>query len=854
MKVFNFISVCFKEIPYAVYCLSLLCSSVQAQDISELVKTSAENYTYMWWINSVKEQSPLKFAVKTANYSFVFDYENLQFDNIDIVNGGSSDKVFMTKRDEILGGKEKPLLEFGIETYGKLYPCLVSSLRSEDCQLIHSGRFLQHRFINWIPGLTGCDPHYSGLDIVAWNDRLTLNLQVVPMVNLRAKSISVNFTVPVGYSEIPTTGDKKIFCNKAGKGYVILPVDKAVAISVHENCVTARLSSDKNFQAGEKLSVGLVIYPVTDAGTAVQIETVEKTPVVVTAVQKKPCDVELDVAYNPVMGWHQISLRNDVTKNPEKDNDHIEQVLFTAKNDNPYPVPLRVNFSKEGEVFSITGISAMIRDREGNPTGIPVQLSKNWHTIDFNQYKDHLYRGKWYHGLTVLEIPAHSSLTLEYAGLNANWGNVPAASHAQLCLVGWGQNQLWDQSAIGSWGENICYEPDLDQASAPVLDVRPLLILNPAGDKWEWTGNVGGADFLNMKRMDGKRAWHTGMRVQYKRYCPNLTEVVYAGTMDDDKVDICYTTSIGRSDDITRGIFKIRMDVRDNIEFSDLAIFQLNAEKYHYSISKKLNIGNENGLIRTWNTVSGDTISGFVGKKEPFKGRIPWIAYTASSLEDNQLETYRAADRGFTLRNWKIKINGKEDIVPHWQEYYTAEGGHGEPASIVNLTLPESITSLAPGDYIEAEIEMFILPVNVKDYYGSNENLRTALKSGAGTWKPARREAVGNNIIVTTVEGKCFSQYPIVIETVENKAQFKVKGGIGYVPLTITGLTAYCVPRLSVFENGSWKNIDQSKYGKDFWQTDYNTATGRWEISYNVNLDTPGDKVVNRDFRFELIK
>ncbi|MDR1369368.1 MAG: hypothetical protein LBJ72_04450 [Dysgonamonadaceae bacterium] len=839
----------------------LICSSLlftvynKAEDIPGLVRRTAGNYTYMWWINSVKEQKPLKFAVKTANYSFVFNYENLQFENFSITDGKSADKSFLTSIENIMKPAEKPSLEFGIETDGKSHPCKVSSLRTEDCQLIHSGRFLQHRFINRIPELPGCDPHHSGLDVIAWSDRLSLDFRIAPVVNLRSKAICISFIVPEGYVETEDAGNRKSFKNIEGKGYLFLPAYKDSEITAEGNRVTVRYTSRENIQAGEKIRVGLIIYPLEDIDRDLHQRVVaEENPPEIIAVQKEPVNADIDVRYDAVMGWHRLSLRNDVSGIPEKDNDHIEKVTFIIKNDKTHPVPVRLNFSKEKEVFSITGISSMIRDMEGNPTGIPVQLSKNWHTIDFNQYENHLYRGKWYHGLTVIEIPPQSSVTLEYVGVNAHWGNVPAASHAQLCLVGWGQNQLWDQSAIGSWGESICYEPDLDQASAPVLDMRPLLVSGPEGEKWQWTGNVGGVDFLNMKKTDGQRAWHTGMRAMYKRYSPNLTEVVYAGIMDDGKAGIQYTTSIGRSDDITRGIFRIRMDVVKDIVFSDLAIFQLNAEYYHYGISRKLHTGNENGLVRTWNTVEGEKQSRVVSKKEPLQGNNPWIAFTSSSFAGDQLSLYRPADRGFTLREWNVCIGGEKNIIPHWQEYYTAEGNHGKPSSIINLTLPEGITSLSAGDYIETEVEVFILPVSVEDYYGSNENLRSALKKNAGTWKIFQREATGNHIILSVNEGNAVSSYPVVVNADNNKAGFSIKGGIGYVPLTITGLTSYRNPKLFMKEKGKWKEIDQSRYGKDFWQTDYNTAAGRWEITYNIKLDSSGDRVEEREFKFGLIE
>jgi len=79
----------------------------------------------------------------------------------------------------------------------------------------------------------------------------------------------------------------------------------------------------------------------------------------------------------------------------------------------------------------------------------------------------------------------------------ARYGGVPAASHAQLSLIGRGHNQFWDEAAIGSFGESICYEPGRVQRRCFIDDVRPLMTLPAAGGKpWGWAENCGGGDFL----------------------------------------------------------------------------------------------------------------------------------------------------------------------------------------------------------------------------------------------------------------------------------------------------------------------------------------------------------------------
>ena len=96
------------------------------------------------------------------------------------------------------------------------------------------------------------------------------------------------------------------------------------------------------------------------------------------------------------------------------------------------------------------------------------------------------------------------------------------------------------------------------------------------------------------------------------------------------------------------------------------------------------------------------------------------------------------------------------------------------------------------------------------------------------------------------------ASYPIIISATNNIVHFKTKGGIGYVPITIQQLSTYKNPVLYIKEGKQWKQIDQSKYGNDYWQTDFNPISGTWEITYNINMDSPGDKAIEREYKFEM--
>jgi hypothetical protein len=337
------------------------------------------------------------------------------------------------------------------------------------------------------------------------------------------------------------------------------------------------------------------------------------------------------VEYDPARGWHRVDLDGIIPQVPpgeplERHNDAIERVRIRLSNPTEREQLARMLFQKTGGGIRqpigspITGISAVLRDSGGNPTGIPVQLSKNWH----QRPEGGVYAGTWFHGFSLVRLPPRTELELELAMVYGHWGGVPAASHAQLCLVGWGSNQLWDQSALGSWGESICYEPDQAQAQALVLDVRPLMVRSMhAGQAWHWTHNVGGGDCFRLFDPEGRRVPPARMRTAYQRYGPCLTEVTYAGRIGEG-IEHAATMSLARTDDMVRGIYRLRMDVHETIDFSRFVIFQIGADTYSYTGERRMALGNEAGLLREWDTQWG----GECYRIEPVEctGRVPWVS------------------------------------------------------------------------------------------------------------------------------------------------------------------------------------------------------------------------------------
>lgn len=557
-----------------------------------------------------------------------------------------------------------------------------------------------------------------------------------------------------------------------------------------------------------------------------------ETPDLVTvSASEIPSGAARPVEYDSAVGWYRVNLDEIKPLNPDEvegaSNDAIERVKLVLSNSSGQEQRVRLMFEKTSRGIHqrigtpITGVSAVLRDAEGHPTGIPVQLSKNWH----NSAEGGEYSGQWFHGISQVRLPRTSSIELELTLAYGHWGGVAAASHAQLSLIGWGGSQLWDQSAMGAWGESICFNPEQTQANCTITDVRPLMV-RPMGreEPWGWTSNVGGGDFFRLFGSSGERVPHGAMRATYLRQGPCLTEVTYAGRVGDG-IRQSTTVSLSRGDDVVRGTYRIRMDVKKETEFSRFVVFQIGADTYSSTGEKKIAVGNESGLLREWSTRWG----GNVYRTEPMEcsGRIPWVSLHEAVPRQNE-KPGAWANRGLVIRAWNARLGG-QDAAP----WIAERGLDRRPvnSSTLDIVPPPGVSRLESGDFVEATIEHIVMPQFAKDYYGPNEALKSALLQDGNTWRMIHREAVGNDRQVEASLGNVLATHPAVyVQTNDDSAQIRLSGGLGYVPVTFAGLSTSREFELLI----DGERFDQSVHGNDFWQTDWDAATQTWSQTYNI--------------------
>ena len=470
--------------------------------------------------------------------------------------------------------------------------------------------------------------------------------------------------------------------------------------------------------------------------------------------------------------------------------------------------------------FYIVGGSPLFRDLDGEPTGQPVQISKNWHESPF-----------WYH-LYASPTVGSEGHEAELTFAHAKWGEAYAVSHAQLSLVGWGTNQQWDESAIGAFGESITYDPDLTLQRAMVDDVRPFLV--EASSAWNWTGNVGGASFLVYEDDAGTKQRLERMRTHYAATGPVLTDVVYAGVSTDGAISAEIRTQLGRTDDLVRAWYHLDYTFLEDVPYSRLAFFQVAADSYGDNLFQQVAWGNAAGVTST-RAVSAHGTTGYASSDDrglALDGDAPWVLLFDASEDTSSLPEH-LADVGYVVRDFEAVLGDDVVTTPHVSLVQTYNGGRSQLA--FELGLPFSDELVVPaGSTVRATVEYVVLPSDLDSYYGESDWLG-AFETLGGT-DVMLRAAEGNQLEVAATVGELVREHPVELEAAvgETAVAFELGGGLGYVPVTVHGLARPDGWQLQQLVDGSWTPVDQAVEGNDFWQAGWDAASDSFRLTWTL--------------------
>jgi hypothetical protein len=289
--------------------------------------------------------------------------------------------------------------------------------------------------------------------------------------------------------------------------------------------------------------------------------------------------------------------------------------------------------------------------------------------------------------------------------------------------------------------------------------------------------------------------------------------------------------ALPRSDDHLRTFFHLRYDVRRPLQFQRLAFFQLGADYYNDVPARRVALGDAGGLREEWEPQRAKDV--FDRAALPLTGAQPW--FSIHGVERAALKKGHAdASRGLIVRSWRAVLGGQPVPQPH-AAFFCTEWGKGNHRTVVELAPPPGLKELVPGDYVEADLELVVFPGTAAAYYGPDQVFKEALARDADTWRMVQREAAGHDLQPAARRGRISQSYPLRIAVDEHQAaEVSLRGGLGYVPVTFTGLTAPDGYELWVDD----QPLKQAVHGNDFWQTDFDVAAQRWQQTFNIARST----------------
>ena len=568
------------------------------------------------------------------------------------------------------------------------------------------------------------------------------------------------------------------------------------------------------WKADERQHVTLVCNipgaPVADETVAVQLSTPDNQTFPVAYQQKYGCYVA------EVKGLKR-SFRGGYVK--ITDYDELD-VLLECTGGGERAVPFLLDLRGPANV---TGLVPILCREDGTPTGVPVQLSKNWHYGPTGAYL------RAYALMPVKRGQNRYRLRIPYGF----YGTLPSASHAQLCLIGYGGNGRWDQLALACGGEAITFDADMSLTDVAVCDVRlPLGRNGKAGNTWGWTDAGWGGDWLGVFGAEKRKLAFAAMKTAYLAHGPCLTDVMYKGAYGSGR-DVLLGARIQfpRSDDYGRTFQKLEYRFERELDAAGTYFLRRHSRAFDTLVA----YGNANGLIAE-KRVSGDLGKGdLLVPPTELEGPGPWwVAFPGRTRRG-------AKDWGFgyvslVIRGYEASFGGRAVRNPFLM--VRVEERQADEAKLETwLVPPPRVKAYRPGDRVELDTEWLHLHRDADDYGGPNAAYRRHLEENPQSWKTTYREVKGNDLDITVTGGKLLQRLPIVIRAEQPEARVTIRGGVGHVPIRFEGLFSADGYALYQVQEDRTVPLDQSVHGNDFWQSDHDPGTGTFRMTFNLPLD-----------------
>ncbi|MDD6204495.1 MAG: hypothetical protein PUC05_05855 [Firmicutes bacterium] len=845
------------------------------------------DYTYSWWPNGTGRSYSHNFCVQTGYYGISVNSVTGMPTRIGAIAQQYSQTAASTANEDVINALTAVTAECSF-TADKRYvytniiepaPYCTSSIR-----MIESGQYMQSfdAAAMTFADASGTVSEIIGrTEIKATPKYFALNFQLFSQTEVSGAALTYSLAFSQGMSASVSDGGAHAVISGSDGGFCVIMPEGSLAWE--NNTLTMNWTGTLEKQTFCGLSA-IIIPSVSPSQEDIDYYR-SVSSLQFDAVQIEPREgKEVPVSFDASRGVWEVDTNKMITVSgsqfvKEENRNLADRLTFTVTNPTDRTVRVPIVFKKKNN-FAVEGFGPMLRDAQtGEPLGVPIQISKNWHAFDNSVRKSEWYKGldgKWFNGYTYLEIPAGKSVTYEYMNAYNNYGTVNVASHSQLCLIGWpaySTHQIWHTSTIGSSGEAFCYDPDNTCGYGFINDVRGVGF-DPFenGGQYVWGANNGGGNFL-LYGKDGRNkpdsnetVGYKNVKVFYRNYAPNLAEVIFTGVTADNAVQFTFTTYLGRTNDVSRATHTFEYKFLKDVTFERMAFYQLGGDRHNSGRWHGITIGNNEGPIEY--TIDGVTYgaeaeipvgetAGYVGGNGMQRIEVPgeglWAAFTDSyiGINSDYFQSKNAA-RMMSLLYFDADINGQHYDKPA-VNLRSTEMFCGN-STIVELCPPASVgNTVKAGSVVRGGVEYINLPVSLESVYYDSPVLKSFPAEEFDTWRLAYRYAMGDKTSVTAETGEVLRQYPIAVKcagSTDVLAQITVKGGISYIPLTFTNVPIYSGYRLEKLEGDAWVRIDQSVKGNDYWQAYYDAEAGSYELTFNV--EHSGDP--DAQYTYRLVK
>lgn len=833
------------------------------------------DYTYSWWKEGLLSKGDNRFCIQTGYYGLTADAVTGMITAIGAIQEEYTKTQVLSQGMEVMealpGVRTVAALETGGQAYtfrGSVTPTPYSWLPT---RIIESGDYMQSFDVAAMnfAGNSGTLEGVAGRVEVKANIRyFSLNFELFCSEARTANlSYALTFAKPLS-GTVSKNGKSIVLTGETGGYSVILPENQNSALTYNEESRTLTITGNSLSFAKNRFSgMSAIIIPSTnptqqdiaDYNAIAGVQGIEASAVEVEPKEGR----ERKFTFDETRGLWVLDLNNMSRTGANifsKTPNVADRAVFTLKNTTSRTLKVPLMFEKDSS-FTVEGFGALLRDKNtGEPTGLGVQLTRNWHAGGLS--RDLWYSamdGRWFHGFTLVEVPANSTVSYEICLTYNNWGTANVASHGQLCLIGWpgGSGQIWHTSTIGSSGEAFCYDPDGTCNYAFINDVRGVGF-DPyeKGSEYVWGANNGGGNFIyygsegpNELGSDKDIVKLKMMRVEYKTHSPNLAEVIFTGRTRDDAVDLRITTTIARTNDISRATHTFEYKFLKDVTFERMAFYQIGGDNHNSGRWHGITIGNDEGPISY--EIAGVTYGaeaelpitdapGYVGGQGMQQIEVPgkglFVSFT-NSYEGINSDSFQSknANRALSLLSFEANLNGvtynKPALNIRSTKFFSGD------SNLIELAPPAAAgNTIKAGSTVKGTVEYMNFPVSLKSYYFTSEIIKNIPAEEFDTWKMAHRYSVAHRTEATAQKGSILRQYPITVACEEGEfaAEITVKSGISFIPLTFANLPRYYNYRLEAWDGSAWQQVDQSYGTNDYWQAHYDAETQSYELTFNV--------------------